>query len=274
MPFVTNVPVVSGYYGQPNAYPETPPIVSTPIDPYSFPHSMFDQLISEYGVRMTWQKSHACPCVWYPTSTVSRGTPNPDCHTCSGLGWYWDAPVGPLQVLFSYAHSPLASDEPGVPMDSKIGQIITSAPLITLGHDINSTVWSEASEFDKFTELDAIWRFNANLESNRNITLPYSAGLQVATTGAVTTFDLSTSAVVPVSGYTVSGATITIPSSYPANTPYVVEFYANPIWITFKRAGALPHDRPFGGGATPTNPLPRRFRAAPLDLWIRNRNQF
>lgn len=268
------VPVASGLFGQPNPYPNTPSIAKLPVEPYGLPHTAFDQAIAEFGTRMTWQKSHQCPCTWFPTNTVPVGTPNPDCQTCSGLGWYWDDPLGPFPVLFSYAHSPLATDEPGTPMDLKIGQVLGGFPLITLGHDINFTAWNQASEFDKFTEVDAIFRFNANLNSNQNITLPYSQGVQVATTGAVTTYSLSTSSVISVSGYVVSGDTVTIPSTYDPGTPYVVEFYANPVYITFKRSGGMPHDRPYNGGKIPTNPLPRRFRAAPLDLWIRNKNNF
>ncbi len=276
MPVISSlqIPIASGLYGQPNPYPNTPTTAALPVEPYSFPHTAFDQSIAELGVRVTWQKSHQCPCTWYPTDTVTRGTPNPGCLTCSGLGWYWDDPIGPFPALFSYAHSPLATDEPGTPMDLKMGQVLGGFPLLTLSHDVNFTSWQQASEFDKFTEVDAIFRFNTNLSSNRNVTLPYSQGLQIAATGAVTTFSLATSSVVPVTGYTVSGATVLIPDSYPLGTPYVVEFYANPVYITFKRSGGMPHDRPFSGGKVPVSPLPRRFRAAPLDLWIRNKNSF
>ncbi len=245
-----------------------------PTDPYSLPHSTFDACITEFGVRMTWQKSHLCPCTWFPTDGSPRGAANPSCLTCSGLGFYWDAPVGPIPILFTFAHSPLATDEPGTPLDTRMGQILNSSPLITIGHDINFDIWSQAAEYDKWTEIDAIWRFNANLDSGRNITLPYQTGIQVAATGAVTTFSLSSSSVVTVTGYILNGNTLTIPPSYPLGTPYVVEFYANPVWVTFKRAGGMPHDRPFSGNSIPANPLPRRFRATPLDLWLRNKNSF
>jgi hypothetical protein len=276
MPVILGYPIPNPLYGENYPYVEGPNPARLPVDPYSLQHSAFDEGISEFGVRMLWQKSHACPCTWYPTSTTPRGTPQPSCQTCSGLGWYWDAPVGPVPVLFTYAHSPLAADEPGTIMDDKMGQILGASPLITVAHDVNYEIWQYASEFDKWTEIDATWRFNANLDSSRNTTLPYTTNVIVSPTGAVTTYNIATSSVVSVSGYTVNGSTVTLPSGYAYGTPYMVEFFANPVFITFKRAGGMPHARPFGGynSDTPVTPLPKRFRAAPLDLWIRERNNF
>lgn len=268
------IPIASGLYGQPNPYIQGPNTSQLSVDAYGLPHAAFDASINEFGIRMLWQKSHACPCVWYPTTMVTLGTPNPNCQTCSGLGWYWDEPVGPATVLFTYTHSPLATDEPGTPMNDKMGQVMAGNPMITIAHDVEFDIWNQAGEFDKWTELDVTWRFNSNLASNRNTTLPYPINIQMNLTGAVTTFNLPTSSVVPITGYILSGTQVIIPNSYPNGTPYVVEYYANPTYVTFKRSGSIPHARPFSGGALPPNPLPKRFRASPLDVWLREKNNY
>lgn len=273
MPLLT-YPVPSPLYGSNYPYVQASQPAQSPVDPFLLPHSAFDSTIDNLGCRFLWQKSHACPCLWYPTDTAPRGTAKPDCQTCSGLGWYWDAPVGPVVCLFTYAHSPLAVDEPGTPLDQKIGQILGGFPQISVCHDINYNVWNEASEMDKFTEIGAELRFNAHLDSQQNTTLPYSVNLAVSTTGAVTTWSTATSSVISVSGYTISGSQVLIPDSYPAGTPYIVEFFANPVYLLFRRAGGMSHVRSFAGSGVPDNPLPRRFRAAPLDLYLRERNSF
>ena len=241
-------------------------------DPYWFSNTGFDTFIGQFGIRVLWEKSHSCPCSWqsYPNT---RGSPQPSCLTCSGLGWYWDAPVGPFQSMISYAHSPLAADEPGSKFDNRYGQVLSADPVITIGYSNQQIVWQEASEFDRYTELDSFWRYNATLYAGQKTILPYTQGIYVAPTGAVTYYNTATSSVVPVTGYAwVSGSNVvTIPSGYAYGTPYTVEFYSNPQYVAIRRAGGFPHTRPFVSGGIP---LPKKFRLALADLWLRQGSHY
>ncbi len=99
--------------------------------------------------------------------------------------------------------------------------------------------------------------------------VPYQQGLSIAASGAVTVFNQTTHRVQVVSGYVVSGAAVTIPSGYAEGTAYDVEFQANPVFVAFRKAGAFPMTRPFGGADA--QHLPRRFRVQTLDLFTRAR---
>ncbi len=70
-----------------------------------------------------------------------------------------------------------------------------------------------------------------------------------------------------VTHYAIDGPTVTI-GGYPNGTAYMVEFQAAALYVAFRRAGGLPHVRPFGGG---TVNEPRRFRLQALDFWTRQR---
>ena len=240
-----------------------------PPDPYWISDAGFNALVSGFGVNLFWEKSHACPCVWqgYPNS---RGSPQPSCLTCFGLGWYWDAPVGPFSALLTYAHSPLAADEPGALIDERLGQIVGANPLLTLAYSPNPMIWQMAGEFDRYTEADAFWRYNTTLYAGQKTILPYTSGVSVAPSGAVTMWNPSTSAVQQVTGYVVSGIAV-IASGLPLGTPYMVEFQANPQFVAIKRSGSFPHVRPFVQG---TIPLPKRYRLAQADLWMRRTNSY
>jgi hypothetical protein len=126
-------------------------------------------------------------------------------------------------------------------------------------------VWEESSLDDIFTEVDALDRFSSQLQKGKVETVPYRQQLSIASSGAVTVYDTTTSQVELVNNYTVSGATVTLPTSYPVGTPYVVEYIAAKSYVAWRLAGAIGHQRPFG-----EQPLPKRFRIMILDAWLRS----
>lgn len=225
------------------------------------PKEPFENIIGRIGVRLVWQKSHLCPCTY---GGSLPGSPDPQCVTCSGRGTYWDPPgCGPFQGLITFMHLSPSPDEPGTIMDAKFGMIQRGEPALTIPYSAGRP-WAEASINDLFIEIDAIDRFNAELQVGGVTTVPYQERLSIKKTGAVTVWDPTTKAVVPVSGYTVSGATVTLPSGYATSTPYVVEFNAAKAYVAWRESGSLPHDRPFGQINEP-----KRFRLQQLDLWLR-----
>jgi hypothetical protein len=259
----------SGYYNPPASglqggyFPQI-----NPIYPYTLPADAFNLLVDAYGQNMLWCKNHLCPCTSYPTSTNPAGSPNPVCQTCHGRGIYWETNPVPFIGLLTFGHHLAGTGiEPGAVMDPRLGNIQEGQPWLSMTQ-FAGVVWEEASEFDIFVESDAAIRFSTTLTSGPSgiLHLPYQQSLVVAATGAVTTWDPSTGTVVPVTGYVVSGTTVTIPDSYPANTPYVVAFTAAPAYVAFRGIGGMPHTRPFVRGALA---YPRRFRLQPLDLWLR-----
>lgn len=236
-----------------------------PLEPYILPEAPFDNLIATYGIRLLWRKSHNCPCMY---ASSIPGTADPQCITCGGRGVYWDAPVGPFVGLLTWRHVSPTPDEFGASAHEVVGQIEHGEPTLTIPFtaDVSGTIWRDATLFDAFVEIDAIDRFSANLTVSGRTAVPYQHGLNIPTSGAVTVYDQSTKQVVIVSGYTVSGATVLLPDAYPEETPYTVEFYANPVFVAWRRAGGLAMARPFGSGV---NNLPRRYRVQVLDLWGR-----
>jgi hypothetical protein len=165
-------------------------------------------------------------------------------------------------------HTSEAADEPGVVMDPRVGTVTQAEPTITIPSDVLPQ-WSEASEFDGFVEIDTHTRFETAMQIGGDTILPYQQNLQVL---SVTAYDDANRKIVPVaaSGYTVDNGQVTLLGFAPG-TAYTVAYKASPVWIAFRRAGALPHTRMFGGG---TDPLPTRFRAVLLDVWTRARNQY
>ena len=240
-----------------------------PVFPYALPADAFNLLIDAYGQNLLWCKSHTCPCTSYPTSMNPAGSPNPSCGTCHGRGIYWDSPPIPFLGLLTFGHHLAGTGiEPGAVMDTRLGNVQDAQPWLSMTQ-FAGVVWEQATEFDIFIESDALLRFNTTLTSGPSgiIHLPYQQSLVVAATGAVSTWNPTSGIVVPVTGYTVSGTTVVIPSSYPENTPYVVEFQAAPSYVAFRGIGGMPHTRPFVRGQLA---YPRRFRLQPLDLWLRD----
>lgn len=238
------------------AFPYLPP-----ISPQIMPFQPFDQVMAKYGISLIWQRSHLCPCM-YGNNTLT-GSPDPQCLTCKGLGWYWDAPSPAFQGLITFVHMSPSPDEPGAPMDEKFGLVQHAEPTLTLPFSAGD-VWKTASINDVFTMINAIDRFDAQLQVGGVQTVPYQQQLTVAASGAVTVYDTVAHAVVPVSGYIVSGATVTLPSGYAPGTPYIVTFTAAKSFVAWRSAGSVGHDRPFGGIT-----LPKRFRLQALDFWLR-----
>ena len=238
-----------------------------PMNPYAMPPGTFDAIISAYGVRLSWQKSHLCPCVY---GGGIAGSPDNQCQTCLGRGWYWDAPSSPFVGLITFMHLAPSPDEPGAVTDEKWGMMNRGEPVVTLGattgSDINvQTVYTTASLNDIFTELDTSDRFESELQVGGIQSVPYQQNVSIAASGAVTIYDPINHIVTPVTGYVVSGATVTLPGSYVSGTAYVVEYFASKSYVAYRHAGATAHERPFGSGLK----QPRRFRLQLLDLWLR-----
>jgi hypothetical protein len=164
-------------------------------------------------------------------------------------------------------HTSEAADEPGLDMDPRVGQILHAEPTITIPSDAQP-IWSLASEFDAYQEVDALDRYDTALVVGGNTVLPYQLGLQVTN---VTVYNTTTQTATPLqaSQYTVSNGQVDL-IGFPNGTAFTVTYFANPVWVAWRRAGGRPHDRPFGAG---TDALPKRFRAMALDLWLRARNQ-
>lgn len=230
-----------------------------PFAAYDMPFLGFDQLIASTGTRFIWMQSHSCPCTWAGPTT---GSPDPACLTCQGRGWYWDTPSAPFLALVTFVHISPTPDEPGVLMNDKFGPIIKAEPHITIPFSAG-TVWQSATLNDAFVEIDAVDRFDAKLQVNGVQSVPYQQNLNIPTSGAVRVYQNNMAT--PVSGYSVSGATVLLPSSFPPGTPYIVEFTAAKVFIAWRRGGALPHDRPFQ-----QQTMPKRFHLMQLDLWLRN----
>lgn len=228
------------------------------------PPALSNATIRNNGLRLQWLPSHACPCTY---STGIPGSPDPACNTCHGRGRYWDAPQpsGAFTGLITFMHTSEAADEPGITTDPTYGQIAHAEPTITVPSDVHP-VWDLASEFDAYIEQDAVNRWGSVLTVGGNCILPYQQNLQIL---SVTTYNSDTKTVMPLTSgsYVVSGAMVALPS-YPEGTPYTVEYTASPVWVAFRRAGGLAHDRPFGAGVS----LPKRFRGMLLDIWTRARN--
>ena len=237
-----------------------------PISPYRLPYQAFDLMIAQNAIRLSWLKGHSCICIY---NTTQPGTADPQCQTCRGRGFYWDAPSAIFAGLITFIHMSPSPDEPGNIMNTKVGLIQTSEPAITIPYSQAGGVpWTEASLGDLFVEIDATYRFNAQLQVGGLTTIPYQQNLSIPATGAVTIYDNSNHVVDVVSGYTVSGASVALPSGYAAGTNYMVEFTAAPAYVAYRSAGSTPHVRPIGQLTEP-----RRMRLQNLDLWLRARNQ-
>lgn len=224
------------------------------------PKEPMDALLAAYGIDLNWQRSHLCPCTY---GGPIAGSPDPACQTCLGRGWYWDAPSATFRGLITFMHLSPSPDEPGAQMSDKFGVSLRAEPTLTIPSTA-SGIYSQASMNDVFVEVDAIDRFEVQLQVGGNTALPYEQQLNVPASGAVTIYDTATNAVVQVSGYVVSGAVVTLPSGYALGTPYIVSYTAAKAYVAWREAGAMPHSRPFGD----IN-LPRRFRLQALDLWLR-----
>ena len=229
------------------------------------PAPLLNASIRMAGTRLAWMKSHVCPCT---LASDTGGSPKPDCNTCHGRGRWWEPPNRPFVGLRTFMHTSEAADEPGVVMDNRMGQVAHAEPTITIGSDV-CPEWSEASEFDGYVEIDTHMRFETAMQVGGDTIIPYQQGLEVL---SVTAYDPTNLKVVPVpsSGYSVENGQVTL-NGFPPGTAFTVAYKASPVWIAWRRAGALPHTRIFGGG---TDPLPTRFRAVLLDIWTRSRNQY
>lgn len=229
---------------------------------YVMPSQSFDTLLAAYGIDLTWQKSHLCPCTMGGSNIT--GSPDPQCNTCRGLGWYWNAPSTTFRGLITFIHMSPTPDEPGTMMDPKFGQIQMSEPTLTIPFNPRNDIWTQASEFDVYTQVNALDRFEVSLQQGGVQTVPYQQKLSIPATGAVTVYNQSTSTVETVSGYTVNGPTVTLPVQYPNGTSFVLSYTAAKAFVAWRLAGTMGHDRPFGNET-----LPKRFRLQALDLWLR-----
>jgi hypothetical protein len=254
-----------------------------PISPYGLPPARFETLIAQYGQRISWLKSHSCPCV-FAGGGLNGALPFPgsaqrSCQQCFGTGTYWDEPTSPFRASMTFMQMSPTPDEPGVRMDAKFGMHQMAEPSLTIPY-MNpllgltdaaqpTDVWNNASIDDIFIPVDSLSRYTAVLQVGGQQILPFQQNIQIAPQGAVTTFNTITNQIVSVQNYAVSGAQVLI-GGYPAGTNYMVEFLAAPLYVAFRSAGGLPHIRQFGGG---TVNEPRKFKVQALDFWTRQRKQ-
>lgn len=229
------------------------------------PPPLLNGSIRTSGTRLQWMKSHVCPCTM---ATDIGGSPNPQCKTCHGRGRYWEPPGDIFIGLRTFMHTSEAADEPGVLQDPRIGQALHAEPTITIPSDVEP-VWSDCSELDAFLEIDTLIRFETAFVTGGNTVLPYQQNLEVQN---VTAYDNAANQILPLSTnrWRVNAGDVSL-IGFPPGTAFTVMYKASPVWIAWRRAGALPHTRMFGGG---TAPLPTRFRAMLLDVWTRTRNPF
>lgn len=249
------------------------------ISPYLLPPSKFELLIAQMGQRVSWMQSHSCPCVFAGGGANGQlgfpGSAQRSCQKCFGTGTYWDDPTIPFRAGVNFMQLSPTPDEPGARMDGAFGvhqmaepslTIPYTNPLLELTDPAQPTpVWNNASLNDIFIPVDMLTRYTAVLQVGRQVFLPFQQNLQILPSGAVTTWDVTTSQIVSVPSYTVSGAMVTI-AGYPEGTNYMVEFQAAPCYVAFRPAGGMPHIRQFGGG---TVNEPRRFKIQTLDFWTR-----
>ena len=248
---------------------------------FVMPGGDFDSLIAVDGQRVSWMRSHTCPCTFAGGGAQGRlpnlGSGQRTCLRCFGVGTYWDAPSMPFRAYVEFMHMSPTPDEPGVRMNESWGMWQSSEPSMTIPFanptlsvgdpGQPTTAWRNASIDDQFVPVDMQARYTAVLQVGVRENLPFQQNLLVAPQGAATVWDPSSSNVVPVTDYAVDGPTVTI-GGYPAGTNYMVEFLAAPVFVAFRSAGGLPHIRPLGGG---TVNEPRRFRLQALDFWTRQR---
>lgn len=233
-----------------------------PISPYVLPVAPFDDMITAYGISLNYMRSHACPCIY---GGEVAGSPDPSCQTCFGRGLYWDDPMGPFVGLITWAHFAPAPDEPGVLVDPRVGAVQHANPTLSIP-SYASGAWAEANMYDAFTEIDATQRFNAEIRYPYAMSVPYQQNVTIAPSGAVTIWDPNLKTVVPIQGYTVSGASVVVSGGLTSGAVMIVDFTASPTYVALRRVGAMVHARPFGG-----LPEPRRFMLQSLDLWTRAR---
>ena len=248
---------------------------------YAMQPERFNALIARMGLRISWMKSHSCPCVFggggpngalpFPGSAASG------CKRCLGLGTYWDTPTIPFIAWLKFVEMSPTPDEPGTRVDESFGTAQLSEPSLMLPYSNPyipqgdpqqpTPAWVGATTDDIFVAIDSLSRYTAKLQVGGIEYLPYQQNLQIAPTGAVTVWNPTTQDVETVASYAVNGTSVAI-SGYPEGTAYMVEFLAAPMYVVFRPAGGLPHVRPFGGG---TVAEPRRFKLQTLDYWTRQR---
>lgn len=259
----------------------TIPFPALPSTAVALAPQNFDALIATHGQRVSWMRSHTCPCTYSGGGANGRlpnlGSPQPNCLTCSGRGVYWDDPSLPFRAYISFMGLAPNPNEPGVKMNESYGPFQMSEPSLTIPYmnpnlAVNdpgqpTAAWTDASTDDGFVAVDMQARYTAVLQVGVKENLPFQQNLRVAPQGAVQVWDPTTSRITPVAQYAVSGPTVTI-GGYPEGANYMVEFYAAPFFVAFRRAGGLPHVRPLGGG---TVNEPRRMQLQALDFWTRQR---
>jgi len=246
----------------PTAYVPTPYYPNFAMQ--AMPQRFTDGLMSRYGVRLGWMKSHQCPCTY---GSMIQGSPDPNCNTCHGRGFFWDNPCL-FTGLLTFINGPSASPaEAGSHLDPTYGLIQHGEPVITIPYS-EQTVWQQASQMDAYVEIDASARFTTVLTQGETNILPYQQGLCVE---SVYIFDPVYKNTYPAdpTQYLVSGAAVSL-VGFPNGTAYSVEFLASPVYLAWHKGEGMPHTRPLAAGA---GQIPRRFKLTALDIWTRSIGQ-
>src|ERR1700679_3610500 len=114
----------------------TLPFPFLPSTAFSLPSQNFDALIATDGQRVSWLRSHGCPCVFGGGGAQGRlpnlGSGQRSCTRCFGVGIYWDAPSLPFRAYVEFAHMAPTPDEPGTRFNESFGTWQSSEPSLTI----------------------------------------------------------------------------------------------------------------------------------------------
>lgn len=246
--------------------------------------NLFNLMIASMGWRLSWMKSHSCPCTFGGGGADGflplPGSAAAGCKTCLGLGTYWDPPTVPFIAFVKFVEMSPTPDEPGVRMHETYGLTQLAEPSLTIPYtnpflsptdpQQSTEAWHDMSTDDIIVAPDMLARFTAKLQVGGIEYLPYQQNLQIKPQGAVTVWNPTTLLVEHVAHYSVDGAKISLGDVYPPGTAYMVEFQAATMFVAFRPAGGIPHVRQMSAN---TANLPRRFKLQQLDLWLRERGQ-
>lgn len=247
---------MSGTISTPAPYfPDAPTITQ--------PGTVFNAQFQNLGLNLGWLRSHTCPC------SADSGNPDPNCLSCYGRGVYWDDPKQFLGY-FVYMHTGSAPQEPGAAVSERTGLTAAAEPILSIpaaGDLAETEVWTLASLFDAYVELDARTRYSdlVTTSDGRPMTLTNPVG---ATILSVRRYDTATKKSVdfPLDEVTLANGIITVDSSLDGMS-FAIEYTALPVYVAYNKVGGVIHNRPFAQGR---DSLPKRFHLQALDAFLRS----
>lgn len=245
----TSIPVPAPYF------PDAPSITQ--------PETVFDAQFQNLGLNLGWMRSYRCPCA------AGTGNPDPNCLTCFGRGIYWDSPKKFLGY-YVYMHTGSAPEEPGAAVNSRVGLTMAAEPVLSIpknGNLAENEVWTLASLFDAYVELDATTKFSDLLSTSdgRPMTLTNPVGATILSAARYNTASKTVTSI-PLDAVTVSGGVVTVDASMDG-MGLSVDYTALPTHVAYNKTGGVIHNRPFAQGR---DGLPKRFHIQALDAFLRS----